>query len=381
MEMELTDEEIYRRFIEYVSNPLLGFPESEHKWPMIKSFITPEEADFMTGFPMSPTSLEKIAAQMEMDPEEAFKKIDTLCKKGLVYEAVGASGDSLGYRLFLSGEMFLRIPFWDGKDKEPKKSMAPHASKYYMDGFYSQLKTFPHPRLRAIPIDKTVEDTRAFLPFEDVLKIIDDYEYYTVSYCPCRERHRLDPDYEDSKFPAEVCLHFDELGRYIVKHGHGREITKQETLEILKQAADAGLVHGLGNYQGQPDTLCNCDIEYCTFFKPYHQLGFDQSMAKSNYLAQSNPLTCTACGSCVKRCPMDAIEMKFNPESTNKFRKAVVVNTDICIGCGVCVHKCKPKSLTLKRKEEETITWPPKTYEDNVMQNAAMVLAAREKQK
>jgi NAD-dependent dihydropyrimidine dehydrogenase PreA subunit len=375
----MSDDEIYQRFIEYVSNPVIGFPESEHKWPMIKSFITPEEADFMTGFPMSATSLDKIAAQLEMDPDEALEKINALCKKGLIYEAI--RGDSVRYKLFTAMEMFLRVTFWDGKDKEPTKSMAPHVNKYYMDGWYSQLKPLPHPGLRAIPINKTVEDTRTFLPFEDVMKIIDGYEYYTVSYCVCRERHRLDPDYEDSKFPAEVCLHFDELGRYIVKHGHGREITREETLEILKKAADAGLVHGLGNHQGQPDTLCNCDLDYCTMFKPYHQLGFDKSMARSNYLAQPDPATCTACGNCVKRCPMDAIQMKFSTESTNKFRKAVVVNTEVCIGCGVCVHKCKPKSITLKRKEEQEITRPPKTMRDNVMQNVAATLAAKEKQK
>ena len=35
----------------------------------------------------------------------------------------------------------------------------------------------------------------------------------------------------------------------------GREITKEETLEILKNAADAGLVHGISNMEENPDTL------------------------------------------------------------------------------------------------------------------------------
>jgi len=116
-------------------------------------------------------------------------------------------------------------------------------------------------------------------------------------------------------------------------------------------------------------------------FKPYHQLGFDQSMAKSNYLAEPNPATCTACGTCVKRCPMDAIQLKFSTKATNNFRKAAVINTDVCIGCGVCVHKCKPKSLTLKRKDEAAITQPPKTMRDNVMENAAAGMAAMAKRK
>lgn len=369
----MKNEEIYRRFIEYMNNPVIEFTASEHMMPMIKSFITPEEAEFLTGFPFRAARLEDIAAMKEMDPAELLPKVKALCRKGLIYEAV--RDDSTRYKLFLAPEMFLRITFWDGKDKEPKKSMAPHANKYYLDGWYDQLKPFPNPLLRAIPIYETVEDTRTFLPFEDIMKVIDSYEYYSVSHCACRERHRLDPDYQDSPFPSEVCLHFDELGRYAVKHGHGREITKEETLEILKKAADAGLVHGLGNYENKPDTLCNCDIEYCTVFKPFHQMGFDQSMAKSNYLAEADPETCSACVLCVKCCPMNAIELKFSPQSTNKVRKAVVVDTDLCIGCGVCVHKCKTKSIKLKRKEE--ITRPPQTLRDSNMENAAAAMRKR----
>jgi NAD-dependent dihydropyrimidine dehydrogenase PreA subunit len=101
-------------------------------------------------------------------------------------------------------------------------------------------------------------------------------------------------------------------------------------------------------------------------------------MDKSNYLVEVAPEICKACGLCVKRCPMDAIQLKFSTEATNKFRKAVVVDPDLCIGCGVCVHKCKPKSITLKRKEETTE--PPKTGMELVTLNVLSALAAKEKQ-
>ena len=370
----MTDQEIYQKFIDYIDNPIMGFPKSEHMMPMITSFITPEEAEFMTGFPTSAASLDQIAAMKEMDPADVLPKIEALCRKGLVYEAI--RGDSSQYRLVLPLEMFLRVTYWDGKDKEPTRSMAPHANKYYMDGWYDQLKPFVHPVLRAIPIDQTVEVKKTILPFEDVVKVIDNYEYYSVSHCPCRQRHKLDPDYRESPFPSEVCLHFDELGRYCVKHGHGREITKEETLQILKKAADAGLVHGLENQTENPETLCNCDLEYCTMFKPYHQLDFDKSLDKSNYQVAATPETCKACALCVRRCPMDAIQLRFSTESTNKSRKAVVVDTDLCIGCGVCVHKCKTKSITLTRREETT--QPPKTARELVTLNVTAALQAKE---
>lgn len=249
----MTDEEVYRKFIDYMDNPVFGFTESEFKMPMITAFITPEEAEFLTGFPMSNTSLEEIAEIKQMDLAELGPKVKALCRKGLIYESIRE--DSVQYRLWSAPEMFTRVTYWTGKAEEPTKSMAPYANRYYMDGWWDQTKPFPNPALRAIPINETVESGTEFLPFEDVTKILDNYEYYTVSHCPCRIRHGMDPDYDESPFPSEVCLHFDELGRYCVENDLGREITKEETLAILKGAADAGLVHGLQNTEEHPETL------------------------------------------------------------------------------------------------------------------------------
>jgi NAD-dependent dihydropyrimidine dehydrogenase PreA subunit len=97
---------------------------------------------------------------------------------------------------------------------------------------------------------------------------------------------------------------------------------------------------------------------------------------QSNYQVEVTPETCKACGLCIRRCPMDAIQMKFSTQATNKFRKAVVVDTDLCVGCGVCVHKCKTKSITLTRREETT--QPPKTARELVTLNAMAALQAKE---
>jgi len=108
-------------------------------------------------------------------------------------------------------------------------------------------------------------------------------------------------------------------------------------------------------------------------------MGFDKSLDKSNYVLEVvAPESCKACAMCVKRCPMDAIQLKFSTKATNKFRKAVEVDAELCIGCGVCVHKCKPKAIMLEKKEE--ITRPPKTTNDLIIMNAMAALAAKQAQ-
>jgi len=369
----MNDQEIYQRFMAYMNNPVWEFTESEHLMPMLTSFISPEEAAFLTGFPHSSRTLEQIADIKNMDPDELLPTIKAHCRKGTVYE--GKRGDSVRYRLWTAVEMFTRAAFWPSDVEEEAKLMAPHVNKYYMDGWYEQKRAFTHPELRTIPISETVESGTGFMPFEDILKVVENYEYYTVSKCPCRAHHNLDPDYKPSPFPMEVCLHFNELGHYIVDNNLGREITKEETLEILKKSADAGLVHGINNWEESPDTICNCDLEYCTYFKPYHQMGFDKAHEPSNYQVSTMPELCKACGLCVRRCPMDALQLKFSTQATNKFRKAVVVQEENCIGCGVCVHKCKAKAIILKQRE--TTTRPPKTVKDMVNLNAMAVLTAK----
>jgi len=143
----------------------------------------------------------------------------------------------------------------------------------------------------------------------------------------------------------------------------GREITRQETEEILRQCAEAGLVHGVANMQEGPDTICNCDPCCCVTLEAFHKLKHAQGMNRSNYQVSANHETCIGCGLCVKRCPIEALDLEDEPkakgritavgdkELINKRGKVSVANLDICIGCGVCAYKCPTKSLTLERRE------------------------------
>ena len=52
-----------------------------------------------------------------------------------------------------------------------------------------------------------------------------------------------------------------------------REITKEETLDILKAADDEGLVHIIDNMEGHMSTICNCCGGGCAFLRPINETG------------------------------------------------------------------------------------------------------------
>lgn len=352
----MSDQEVYTRFIEWLGKTWWRLPKSEHLIPTVKAFYTPEEAELLTDMPFKGRPLEELAAMKGVDPEELAPKLDALARRGAVWRSV--KGGSVRYKLNDSFFTFMRGAFWAEQPDKGTKASARPLNKYFYDGFMDQFSSVHTKGLRTIPINKTVEDPRRILPYEDVVQYVDSQDYFTVSCCPCRQRKNLDPDSPDCEHPLEVCLHFGQLGHYIVDNGLGREISKEETKDILGQAAESGLVHAISNWEQGADTICNCCKCCCLFFEAYHVLKHDKSHDVSNYRVRVNEETCKACGLCVQRCSMGALGLRESPRATNKEGKVASLQPEQCIGCGVCVYKCPTKSLILERRGE--IYHPPK---------------------
>jgi H+/Na+-translocating ferredoxin:NAD+ oxidoreductase subunit B len=303
--------------------------------------------------------MDQLILKLEMSEDEIRTNIASIIKKGGMMEVEGKS--AVRYALNDGLFVFYRMPGWKGEDNEMNKKLAPMINKYYIDHMGAEFMGHPTKGLRAIPVAGTIKDTRKILPYEEILQYVDQEDYHTVSECACRQRHNLDPFYDKCEHETTNCLHFGQLGRYIVKQGMGKVITKDETMEIIKNAADAGLVHGISNYKNKMDTICNCCSCCCLFLE---KINIDppnpRGHQRSNYALELNNETCKACGLCESRCPVDALELKDKnniPEAKNgaklkpKDLKELSYDTDKCIGCGVCAHKCPTQSLTLVKRD------------------------------
>jgi len=394
----VSEQEVYERLTDWLKQSWWGLPETDELMPIIRATYTPEEASLLTGIPFSGSNLEELAEMKQMDPARLRMQLDVLAKKGLVFRTV--RDNTVRYNLSDPYFVIFRSSFWAGSTDERSKSIASLVNKYYYNGGYDQYDLTHLKGLRVLPIQETIEDTRQILPYEEVAKVLDSLDYFAVSTCPCKHRKNIDPDSPSCKYPTEVCLHFGRLGRYTVENGLGREISRQEAQEILRQCAEAGLVHGVSNWQEKVDTICNCDPCCCLWFEAFHKLKHSMSLNPSSYRVQTNPEACIGCGLCVKRCPMEAIQLEDCPEAKNRITrvtgkngsdevelknktgKLAVVNPDLCIGCGVCAYKCSSQSLVLERREvTETPPVNVREYTKQVMADFAAVQAQHRERK
>ena len=165
--------------------------------------------------------------------------------------------------------------------------------------------------------------------------VIEKAQLIAVCHCPCRMRYKLTG--QGCDHPTEVCMKFDEMARYVIDQGLGREITREEALEIARKSEEAGLVHFVDNTGGEIKHNCNCCGCACWNVGPIRRRKIPRDAIMATYfMRETDEDECTECGACVEICPVDALEMDDGPP---------IVDEEWCIGCGVCAYICPEQAI------------------------------------
>ena len=165
--------------------------------------------------------------------------------------------------------------------------------------------------MHVIPVEKAIEMENESVDLEHISYWLSKYEgKYAASPCSCR-RSRLTHDEGCADDPEGWCVAVGDMADYVVEtQKDGRYISKEEALDIFRQAEENGFVHQITNIDGKDKifAISNCNVNVCYALRT-SQLFNTPNMSRSAYIAKVEKQNCVACGKCVEACPAGAVKL------------------------------------------------------------------------
>jgi ferredoxin len=195
--------------------------------------------------------------------------------------------------------------------------------------------------LKIVSVDQKVQlsNLEHVIPYTKARDLIlEEDNRILLLECPCRAT-RVNPC-----LPIDVCLIMgDPIVGFAEEHHpeRSRLIDKAEAIDVLAAEAERGHVHHAFFKEatlGRFFAICNC-CSCCCGAMQAHRNGVPM-LASSGYVSVVDEDKCAACGTCIEKCPFDAIRMED---------AQIRIDPQQCMGCGVCSGFCPQDALSLKR--------------------------------
>jgi NAD-dependent dihydropyrimidine dehydrogenase PreA subunit len=316
----------------------LGYPHSENMGKIL-SFIfdTPEKQDLAACLP---GSIKNLAQQTGMPLEMVDKTIQELRRTGAVCKNQRDTREKeflLYPGIIEFRDAVLLTPGIDIKMVE----MMDYAIREEMPEIIVpiMIKTKTPPVMRTIPIEETIDSQSQVLDIDSARNLVEIADQIVAVPCVCRSsRHSLNksPDCPAPK-DLNLCLLLNRFGNEALDRGIGTLISKEEAVNRLKAAEEAGLVHMTRNNVKKDMSLCNCCSCCCTGLFLVNQVNY-AAFAPSRFRVKLQEEACVGCGTCEDRCQFNAIQVD----------DVALIDPDKCFGCGNCVPTCPGDALILE---------------------------------
>lgn len=344
--------DVYRELQKYLDTMPIGFPATESglELRILQFVFTPEEVQLALELNFQPAPLKKIYKRVRKTGilmEELEQKLDVMYENGAInFGRRIEEGEEIKYYALAP----FAIGFYEYQLNRLTKEFSQDTHQYLETRFIKdEYNKTGVPQLRTIPIEQSVEYELPISNYDEFRSVIENIgEPIAVAECICRKKMELLGKPCKKTNLRESCFSFRTAAEAYMDKGLAREITKEETLEILKKAEEDGLVIQPTNSQ-RPFAICTCCGCCCGILSNEKKLIAPAQFFATNFYAEVDPDLCVGCGTCEERCNMDAVYLEDNISHIDKSR---------CIGCGVCIPTCSEEAIKLYKKEEEIV--PPK---------------------
>jgi len=282
--------DIYLRLARHMDNLPGGFPAAESgvEQRILRRLFTPEDAELALALTLLPEEPHVIARRAGITPGEAARRLEAMERKGLLF-AIHSPGEPSQY----SAQHFV-IGIWEFQVNNLDPQFVQDFDEYLPTLFNPEIWQ-KAPQLRTIPVGAAFDSPIEVLAYERAEELVQAQDKFAVAPCICRREKRLAGDGCDK--PLETCLTFGTAAEFYERNGLGRAISKEEALDILKQAETAGLVLSPSNAK-EVLNICACCGCCCGVLRSVKRYPKPASLVSTPFVAEVNLETCQGCGTC-----------------------------------------------------------------------------------
>jgi electron transport complex protein RnfB len=327
------NDDVFRRLARRLDAIPNGFPATESgvELRLLAHIFTAEQATLAAVMQLEPETAATIGARAGVEKRQAHRTLKSMARLGLVHVTRAKGRLLFGLVPFVVGFYEAQLPRMDAE-------LAQLFEAYLQESRGATIYG-PTPLHRVIPVGEAIPAGAEVFTHDHATRLISEAKAWSVRDCICRVQKRLIG--EGCDHPVENCLVFAPVAGVFDHAPVGRAITREEALDILDQAAAAGLVHTTGNYRDGHTYICNCCTCSCGILRGMAEFGVLSAVARAPFEAQVAEDLCAACGDCVARCQFQALSLGDGGAVVDRLR---------CVGCGQCVSVCATGALQMRRR-------------------------------
>jgi hypothetical protein len=204
------------------SDVVIGAPMTPSLIEILKVLFPGEEADIALNLPFAHSPVSDLKKKFLEKADMLEDILKRMAQRGTVFTETKPGKETV-YGLLPTVVGFSETPFWSGKETKDTRKLSPLWVRYREEAFGEELAR-GMPAVRVIPIARSLKDQSQVLSYDQIKEKLDTVSFLSVAHCPCRQMMKQSG--KGCDHTTENCLHFGNMGQYMVQHNMAREINK-----------------------------------------------------------------------------------------------------------------------------------------------------------